>query len=75
MLLGVLHRASHEFGSVTPCPAAPSGPETWVALPGETSKFEVSLTRAFAELLRYIKGKLPSCARLSGLKAWPSLSL
>ena len=58
--VGVLHRASQEFDCVTPCPAAPSGPEMWVALPGETSKFEIALTRAFPELLRYIKGKLPS---------------
>ena len=84
MPLCVLHRAFQESDSLTPCPATPSGPEKWVALPGETSRFEISLTRAFTELLRYIKGKLPSwsalqphmlCARLSGLGAWPSLSL
>ena len=79
--LGVLYRASQEFESVTPCLPAPSGPEKWVALPGETSKFEISLTRAFTELLRYIKGRLPSwstlqtcmlCVWLSGQEAWPS---
>lgn len=77
----MLHIASLIF---TVCPAAPSGPEKWVALPGETSRFEISVTRAFTELLRYVKGKLPSwstlqphrfCTLLSELAAWPSVSL